>query len=70
MARQKNSVESVQITVSVTEQVKEQLERLTSSGLFGKNAAETANMFITERIREIVERQSPILSLARNAEVT
>jgi len=63
MARQKNSVESVQITVSVTEQVKEQLERLTSSGLFGKNAAETANMFITERIREIVERQSPILSL-------
>ena len=63
MARQKNSVESVQITVSVTEQVKEQLERLTSSGLFGKNAAETANMFITERIREIVEKQSPILSL-------
>jgi len=63
MARQKNSVETVQITVSVTEQVKEQLERLTTSGLFGKNAAETANMFITERIREIVERQSPILNL-------
>ena len=63
MARQKNSVESVQITVSVTEQVKEQLERLTSSGLFGKNAADTANMFITERIRDIVERESPILAL-------
>lgn len=63
MARQKNSVESVQITVSVTEQVKEQLERLTASGLFGKNPADTANIFITERIRELVEKQSPILGL-------
>jgi Arc/MetJ-type ribon-helix-helix transcriptional regulator len=63
MARQKNSVDSVQITVSVTEQVRDQLENLTSTGLFGKNVADTANIFISERIREIVERQSPILAL-------
>ena len=63
MARQKNSVESVQITVSVTEQVRDQLERLTTSGLFGKNVADTANIFISERIRDIVEKQSPILEL-------
>ncbi len=63
MARQKNSVESVQITVSVTEQVRDQLERLTASGLFGKNVADTANIFLSERIRDIVERQSPILGL-------
>ena len=61
MARQKNPVETVQITVSVTETVRAQLEALTTSGLFGKNAAETANIFITERIRQLVESSSPLL---------
>lgn len=63
MARQKNTVETVQITVSVTEAVKAQLEILTESGLFGKNAADTANIFITERIRQLFENSSPLLTI-------
>jgi hypothetical protein len=53
----------VQITVSVTEAVKAQLEVLTESGFYGKNAADTANIFITERIRELFQSSSPLLNL-------
>ena len=67
MARQKNTVETVQITVSVTERVKEELETLTESGFFGKNAADTANILITERIRQLVESVSPLLGGMKNA---
>jgi len=63
MARQKNIVETVQITVSVTEAVRAQLETLTESGLFGKNAADTANIFITEKIRQLFESSSPLLTM-------
>jgi hypothetical protein len=62
MARQKNSVETVQITISVTEKVRDQLEVLTSTGYYGKNAAETANSLIAERIRQLVESTSPLLA--------
>lgn len=62
MARQKNSVETVQITISVTEKVRDQLELLTTTGYYGKNAAETANTLIAERIRQLVESTSPLLA--------
>ena len=42
MARAKNSVESIQITLSSTKVVKAYLELLTTEGLHGKNVAETA----------------------------
>ena len=61
MARQKNVIESVQLTVSVSEAVRDQLEEVTKTGLFGKNAAETANFFITEKLRDLWEKQSPML---------
>lgn len=54
MARAKNSVESVQITISTTKVVRAYLELLTEEGLNGKNVAETANVLITERIKELV----------------
>ena len=54
MARTKNTVESVQITISTTKTVRAYLELLTAEGLNGKNVAETANVLITERIKELV----------------
>ncbi|MDG2123858.1 MAG: hypothetical protein P8J87_09190, partial [Verrucomicrobiales bacterium] len=47
-------VESVQITISTTKIVRAYLEQLTAEGLNGKNVAETANVLITERIKELV----------------
>ncbi len=54
MARAKNSLESVQITVSVTPQIRELIEKLTDGGLYGKNPAETANTLIGERIKQLL----------------
>lgn len=56
MARPKNTLDTVQITISTTPQVKEILERLTSSGLYGKNAADTAHALLKERVRELMEK--------------
>ncbi len=53
MPRAKNTIKTVQITVSITEQVRAFLEELTDSGLYGKNVAETANDLISERIRAL-----------------
>ncbi|MEM9478537.1 MAG: hypothetical protein AAGA58_02620 [Verrucomicrobiota bacterium] len=61
MARQKNTIDSVQLTVSVSEAVRDQLEEVTRTGLYGKNAAETANFFITEKLRDLWESNSPML---------
>lgn len=61
MARQKNAISSVQLTVSVTERVRETLDRMTETGMFGKNAAETANLLLIDAIRQYVEKGSPFL---------
>ncbi|MEO0445429.1 MAG: hypothetical protein AAF191_05065 [Verrucomicrobiota bacterium] len=55
MPRAKNAVETVQITMSTTQQIRQFLEELTSSGLYGKNVAETANALVAERIRELLK---------------
>ena len=61
MPRQKNAISSVQLTVSVTETVRDRLERMTETGMFGKNAAETANHLLIDAIRGYVEKGSPFL---------
>ena len=53
MARPKNTLKTVQITISTTEQVKELLESLTETGIYGKNAADTAQRLMLERIRDL-----------------
>ena len=53
MPRAKNTVETVQITVSTTPQIRDFLQELTETGLYGKNAAEAAERCIAERIREL-----------------
>ena len=57
MARPKNSLDTIQITISTTAQVRDVLERLTSTCLYGKNAADTAQALLKERIRELMEKQ-------------
>ena len=54
MARPKNNVESVQVTIAATKKVRAYLELLTEDGLHGKSVAETAYILITERIKELV----------------
>jgi hypothetical protein len=61
MARQKNAISSVQLTLSVTERVREHLDRMTDTGMFGKNAAETANLLLIDAIRRYIEKGSPFL---------
>lgn len=61
MARQKNAISSVQLTVSVTERVREHLDQMTETGMFGKNAAETANLLLIDSIREYIEKGSTFL---------
>ena len=61
MPRQKNAISSVQLTVSVTETVREHLERMTETGMFGKNAAEPANHLLIDAITGYVEKGSPFL---------
>ncbi len=56
MARPKNTLETIQITISTTAQVKESLQQLTETGFYGKNAADTAHALLKERIRELMQQ--------------
>jgi hypothetical protein len=57
VARQKNTVETVQITLSVTPAVRDFLERLSESGFYGKNIAETAADLLKEKLRDLSTRR-------------
>jgi hypothetical protein len=50
MARKPNPVKSVQITVSTTPLVHGYLSALVGTGLYGKNAAETAERLIARGV--------------------
>ena len=67
MARAKNTVETVQITISTTQRVRELLEMLTEEGLYGRNVAETASLLIAEKMREM-RRGGEIVDDLRNAD--
>ncbi len=56
MARPKNTLETIQITISTTQQVKDSLQLLTETGFYGKNAADTAHALLKERIRELIQQ--------------
>ena len=55
MARAKNSLETVQVTLSTTVQIKSYLDQLTNTGLYGKNVAETATQLIQDRVKELLK---------------
>lgn len=52
MARSKNQVQTVQLTVAATPQMVEFLRQLTSTGLFGKNPAEAAERLLARALEE------------------
>lgn len=53
MARAKNNVDSIQITLSVTQAIRDLLDQLSDSGFYGKNAADTASLLLREKLREL-----------------
>ena len=62
MARPKNTTESVQITISTTATIKDALEALAATGFYGKNAADTAHMILSQRILELSRDPLPTIA--------
>ena len=54
MARRRNSVVTVTITISTTESVQRHLKDLVSGGLFGKNPAEAAERLVARGIENLL----------------
>ena len=54
MARHRNKVKTVTITLSTTEKVHEHLERLVATGMFGKNPAEAAERLVSKGIQDLL----------------
>jgi hypothetical protein len=53
MARPKNTVDTVQVTLAMTSVIRDVLENLSSSGYYGKTVAETALILLKEKIRDM-----------------
>jgi len=56
MPRKKNSIATVQITISTTAIVRGFLETLVTTGLYGKNAAEAAERLIGRGIEQLIDQ--------------
>ena len=52
MARPKNQIQTVQLTIAATPQMVELLQQLISTGLFGKNATEAAERLVARALEE------------------
>jgi hypothetical protein len=55
MARPKNTLKTVQLTISTNQPLLDQLESLVSSGLFGKSSPEAAERLIAKGIQELLK---------------
>lgn len=55
MARRSNTIETVQVTLSTSPQVRDWLEALSRTGLYGRNPAEVAAALIQERLRGMMQ---------------
>ena len=53
MARSKNILKTIQLTISTTEPLVDQLEILVSTGLYGKNSTDAAERLIAKGIQEL-----------------
>lgn len=54
MARKSNDMPTRLVRISTTPQVIEYLERLVSTGLYGKNPAEAMDRLVSEKIRSLI----------------
>lgn len=69
MARPKNILKTVQMTISTNRALVDHLESLVSSGLFGKSATEAAERLIAKGLHELSqEGQLPNKSLIAGKE--
>lgn len=67
MARTPNAVDTVDVHLSTTPQVKDLLESLAKTGRFGKNASEVGEELLRAKLREVelegwFERRAPARS--------
>jgi len=53
MAKTKNLIETATLTVSTNPLVEDRLERLVSTGYYGKNAAEAAERLLAETLKAL-----------------
>jgi hypothetical protein len=56
MPRLPNKVQTVTITVSTTQAVRQYLEALAATGLYGKNPAEAAERLISDEIKDLLAK--------------
>lgn len=61
MARPKNALKTVQLTVAANQPLVEQLDALVSSGLFGKSYTEAAERLIAKGLYEL-RKEGQLLS--------
>lgn len=54
MPRRSNTIETVQVTISTSAQVRDLLETLARTGLYGRNPAEAASQLIQDRLRTMI----------------
>ena len=54
MPRGKNQLETEQITISTTKPIKQHLENLVPTGLYGKNVAEAAERLLAHAIDQLI----------------
>ena len=55
MGRPKKKTESVQVTMTMSPKLRDHLEKLTDSGLYGSSVADTARDLVAQRIRELLD---------------
>lgn len=55
MARTANHISTIQITISTTPPVKKHLEKLVTTGLYGKNVAEAAERLVTRELEDLIK---------------
>ena len=63
MARKRNRIPTVTITISTTPQIRTYLDRLVTLGVYGKNSAEAAEQLIKESLRDdLREKRKELIS--------
>lgn len=58
MARKRNRLKTVTLTISTTPPIVEHLARLVATGLYGKNPAEAAERLVARSIEDLVQNRT------------
>jgi len=58
MARKRNHLKTVTMTISTTPPILEHLEKLVTTGLYGKNPAEAAERLVARSLEDLLQNGS------------